>query len=120
MQLAVKQNDQGALARLNLEVVAENSPPLWTQDPIVLPPGACAGEPVTMNLAEFASDIEGDPLLFRKISGPAWIVIGANGVLSGTPSLADVGTFRVQVVATDGQGLSSQATLFGEIHEGCR
>ncbi|MEZ4752175.1 MAG: hypothetical protein R3B54_16535 [Bdellovibrionota bacterium] len=120
MQLAVKQQDKGALARLTLEVVSENSPPLWKQDPIVLPPYVCAGMPVTMNLAEFASDIEGDPLLFRKLSGPAWIAVGADGRLSGTPSKADVGTFRMEVVATDGQGLSSRATVVGEIHESCR
>ncbi|MBK8419157.1 hypothetical protein [Candidatus Villigracilis saccharophilus] len=29
---------------------------------------------------------------FSKVSSPAWLIIAANGALSGTPTLADVGS----------------------------
>ncbi|MCB0404640.1 MAG: hypothetical protein KDD51_07615 [Bdellovibrionales bacterium] len=118
MQLVVKQGDQGALARLTLQVVAENVPPLWTQNPIVLEPG-CVGKPMLVDLSAYAQDIDGDALSFRKTSGPAWIAMSPDGRLMGTPSLADVGSFRMSVVATDGQGQSAAAEVVGQIKETC-
>ena len=51
------------------------------------------------------------PLQFEKISGPAWLVVDADGRLSGIPSVADAGdnVFRIQV--TDAIGLSDALTV---------
>ncbi len=54
-----------------------------------------------------ARDLDGDPVHFGKISGPAWLRVAANGGLSGTPASADVGPNPFQVGVAD---------IFGEVH----
>jgi hypothetical protein len=53
-------------------------------------------------LAGSATDAEGDPLLYFKQSGPAWLSVGIFGALSGTPANSDVGTNTWTIQATDG------------------
>ncbi|MEP4079512.1 cadherin domain-containing protein [Haloferula sp.] len=61
-------------------------------------------------IANDASDPEGDPMTFSKVSGPAWLSVSGTGGLSGTPGAGDVGSnvFMVQVSASGG---SDTATL---------
>ena len=50
-------------------------------------------------------------MTFSKVSGPAWLMIAANGGLSGTPLSADVGTNSFVVAATDPGTAVGTATL---------
>ena len=52
----------------------------------------------------------GAPLTFSKTSGPAWLIVAADGTLSGTPTGANLGTNTWVVSVTDGS-YSATATL---------
>ncbi|EAR11314.1 FG-GAP-like repeat-containing protein [Reinekea blandensis] len=49
-----------------------------------------------------ASDVENDSLSFSLTSDHSWLSITSNGVLSGTPGAADLGTEDVTVTVSDG------------------
>lgn len=53
----------------------------------------------------------GDPLSFARLTGPGWLQVAADGGLSGTPLLADVGTNVFTISVSDTNGLSATATL---------
>ena len=80
-----------------------SSVPLFSSDPIsknaALVNGAYSG-----TVSGNASDPNGQALTFSKVSGPTWLSIAANGILSGTPQLADLGLNRwtVQVSSSGG------------------
>jgi hypothetical protein len=96
-------------ATMNIEVLNVNAAPAFTSDPIN-EVNATENAAYSASIADNASDPESDPMTFSKVSGPAWLVVAANGTLSGTPGAGDVGlnVFTVQVNATGG---SDTATL---------
>lgn len=52
-----------------------------------------------------ASDADGDTLYFSLTKKPLWLSVGAlSGLLSGTPSVADTGSYAVVIKAEDGKG----------------
>jgi len=71
-----------------------------------------AGTSFSGSIAADASDLNGDPLTFAKVSGPAWLNVAANGTLSGVPANPDANTNTFVVSVTDPGGLSTTATLF--------
>ena len=73
--------------------ISPDNPPVFTSDPISKPDGT-AGQPYSGSLSGSASDPDGDPLTFAKVSGPAWLTVAANGSLSGTPWASDQGPTR--------------------------
>jgi subtilisin-like proprotein convertase family protein len=80
-----------------------SSVPLFSADPIgksAAPVNGVFSGTLTGN----ASDPNGQALTFSKVSGPSWLSIAANGTLSGTPQLADLGLNRwaVQVSSSGG------------------
>ena len=87
-----------------------NSPPAFTSDPIVKS-NATQGLAYSGSIASNASDPDSDPLTFAKTGGPAWLSVGANGSLSGTPGSANVGTNSFTVSVSDGRGGSDSAIL---------
>jgi fibronectin type 3 domain-containing protein len=60
----------------------------------------------SQTLATSANDPDGNPMIFTKIEGPAWLAVASNGALSGTPTNDDVGpnTFLVRVTDSSGAG----------------
>jgi len=80
-----------------------NNPPSFDADPIN-EVNATEDVAYSSTIADDASDPDSDPLTFSKVSGPAWLNVSTNGVLSGTPANSDVGAnvFTVQVDAIDG------------------
>jgi len=50
-------------------------------------------------------------LFFSKVSGPGWLTIAADGALSGTPSVGDVGINAFTVRVEDGLGNGDQTIL---------
>jgi subtilisin-like proprotein convertase family protein len=77
--------------------------PLFSADPIGKSAAPVNGV-FSGTLSGNASDPNGQPLTFSKISGPSWLSIAASGTLSGTPQLADLGLNRwtVQVSSSGG------------------
>lgn len=88
-----------------------NSPPVFATNPLAKPP-AQAGSFYTASLAQ---DVyETDPaagLAFSKASGPAWLSVTPDGVLTGTPTGADFGTNVFVVRVTNARGQSGETTL---------
>ncbi|AQT68755.1 Chitinase A1 precursor [Anaerohalosphaera lusitana] len=72
---------------------------LFKMDPLNKP-GIFAGLAYNGSLSGDIINIEDTYLAFSKISGPAWLTVGADGGLSGTPTLDDLGlnSFTVRVV----------------------
>ncbi|MBK1832862.1 BNR-4 repeat-containing protein [Roseibacillus ishigakijimensis] len=87
-----------------------NSPAQFSAD-LLTTTAAHEGEPYQAFLSSLASDPDGDALSFSKLSGPAWLQLTANGVLSGTPSARDAGSNTFTVAVSDGNGGSHQARL---------
>ena len=83
--------------------IPPNSVPLFSADPIGKSAAPVNGV-FSGTLSGNASDPNGQPLTFSKISGPSWLSIAASGTLSGTPQLADLGLNRwtVQVSSSGG------------------
>jgi hypothetical protein len=77
-------------------------------------PAAIAGIPYAGTIATNTSDPDvaaGDTLTFYKVTGPLWLNIDTNGVLSGLPSTADEGTGFYLVLVVDSGGLSGVGTM---------
>src|SRR5262252_119190 len=70
-----------------------------------------AGASYSGSIAANVSDLNGDILVFAKVSGPGWLNVAANGTLSGTLLSSDVGTNTFVVSVTDPGNLSDTATM---------
>lgn len=100
-----------ALTDANVAALVTNTPPQFTSATLV-------GSPATQNvaysstLAAAATDADaGDAITFSKAAGPSWLVVAANGALSGTPTFDDEGNHEFIVYATDRAGASSYTLL---------
>jgi hypothetical protein len=72
------------------------------------------GLPYTGTIAANAVDPDigaGDVLTFYKVTGPAWLNVAANGALSGTPALSDVGTADYLMLVVDSGDLAGVGTM---------
>lgn len=88
-----------------------NVPPVFTKDPIHKA-DAIIDEPYTgETLDGEATDADGDPLTYSKVTGPAWLNIAPDGALSGTPGSGDNAMNMWTVEVSDGRGGTDQATL---------
>ncbi|MEO0054388.1 MAG: hypothetical protein RLZZ50_335, partial [Verrucomicrobiota bacterium] len=73
---------------------------------------AAQGVAYSGTVAGAATDADaGDTLVYSKTSGPAWLVVAANGALSGTPTFADEGVEEFVITATDSAGATASAVL---------
>lgn len=85
--------------------------PVFPSDPVIKPDilhGNAYGDTLFYN----ASDFDADAMLtFSKTSGPSWLTAAADGTLSGTPLLSDVGLNSFVVRATDSLGAYDEAAL---------
>jgi uncharacterized repeat protein (TIGR03803 family) len=101
-----------ATADLIISVIPD-PPPAFILNPFA-EPWANVGGDYSATIATNASDAElgfGDILTFAKLSGPAWLNVAANGMLSGTPEDTDAGTNIFVVSVTNLGGSSNTATL---------
>ncbi|PWU19963.1 MAG: hypothetical protein C5B50_05120 [Verrucomicrobia bacterium] len=88
-----------------------NWPPTFSASSYTLA-GVNAGSSYSGNISGNASDLNGDSLTFAKVSGPAWLNVATNGVLSGVPANSDANTNTFLVSVSDPGGASNTATLF--------
>jgi len=88
--------------------VPGNVAPVFSENPIT--GSATQDEAFAGQLIATDANV-GDVLTFRKISGPSWLTVAANGELGGTPGNANVGTNTFTVKVNDPSNASSTATL---------
>ncbi len=96
-----------AVTTVQVTVLKINHAPRWSADPIPLN-DAYEDTAYSFPVNLYASDSDGDILTFEKVEGPNWLMVSANGILSGVPTTLDIGvnltaTFKV----TDPKGLSA-------------
>ncbi|VGO20709.1 putative Ig domain-containing protein [Pontiella sulfatireligans] len=90
---------------------SSNTAPYFTTDPINTP-NAEDNAAYSGTLAGAAKDDDvGDMLSYSRISGPDWLVVAADGALSGTPDRTDVGTNTFMIKVEDNALASDTATL---------
>jgi len=106
-------DNNGGVSTANLTIIVEalpevNQAPIFTSENLTLA-NATENQVYSASIASMASDPEGDTLIFSKISGPVWINVAENGVISGTPLASDVGDQKLvaQVAATGGSAAVS-------------
>ena len=88
-----------------------NTPPIFITDPIHKANAIIDQPYIGQTLAGSATDADGDPLTYSKLTGPAWLNISPDGTLSGTPGSGDKGMNKWTVEVSDGRGGTDQATL---------
>lgn len=85
-----------------------NTPPVFTSDPVAW--GEVAKDvAITGTLASVGIDV--DMLTFTKVDGPAWLTVGSDGTLGGTPTVSEMGANWFTVEATDPDGATARAKL---------
>ncbi|WP_234042050.1 Ig-like domain-containing protein [Persicirhabdus sediminis] len=95
-------NGGTASATVSLTIEAANKPPEFGEDLYVMA-GGTENALYSESIASFATDPDGDPLTFSKLSGPSWLSLAGDGSLSGTPSSFDLGLHRMEVQVSDGK-----------------
>ncbi|VGO12988.1 hypothetical protein PDESU_01542 [Pontiella desulfatans] len=63
------------------------------------------------SVAGWATEVDGDPISYSKVIGPAWLQLAADGSLGGTPGAMDVGGNSWVVRVADSTGLATTGTL---------
>jgi uncharacterized repeat protein (TIGR03803 family) len=93
--------------------VVPDPPPTFISNPFT-ESSAGVGQAYSATIATNATDAElghGDILSFAKVSGPAWLNVASNGLLSGTPGGGNGGTNTFVVSVINLAGGSNIATL---------
>lgn len=96
---------------------AYNNAPAFSTNPITTG-AATSGSAYSATIAGTATDADGQPITYSKVSGPAWLTVASGGALSGTPGAGDVGSFSWIVRASDGVGGNTNATLNLTVNSG--
>ena len=92
----------GTIFKITLPVLASNA---YTAIP------ATAGLTYTGTLLGKATPPPGDYFSYALLSGPAWLSMSTNGVLTGSPTLTNLGTNLFVIGITDANGFSAQTNL---------
>lgn len=98
-------------ATLRVTVANSNDAPFWTADPI---DGGTnlQGTVYSFSAGGFAADDDtNDSLSISKISGPAWLNVAMNGILSGIPGASDTGINNFTLRVTDQLGANDDAVV---------
>lgn len=72
---------------------------------------ATVSVPYAASLTANAIRPASDTVLFAKLGGPAWLSVGSDGTLSGTPAVSDIGNNVFTVSLYDAYGWSCAATM---------
>lgn len=103
-------------AQLAVTVVNVNDAPVFTVNPILRAAGSEGQAYAGASLAGTATDADaGDVISYSKSAGPSWLLVAANGALSGTPPSGSGGTNVFTVSATDVSGATAEAALIIEV-----
>ena len=93
-------------------VTGDNVPPTW-QERTFKQKGAVAGKAFKEYVNWRASDADGDKLVYKMVSGPAWIHLSNSeyGLFEGTPTEDDLGENAVIVSVSDSRNPPVQARM---------
>ncbi|WP_367873266.1 M60 family metallopeptidase [Luteolibacter sp. Populi] len=111
--LVVKVTDPTGLsdqADLPITVANVNDAPVFTVDPIA-GGNATEGAAFTGSVAATAGDIDGDALTYSKENGPPWLIVAADGSMSGTPPPGSAGSNAFTIRASDGSAFDLAALV---------
>jgi VCBS repeat-containing protein len=97
---------------------AENAAPVFQSAGISRESGKTDTAYTAASLAGTATDPDGDAVSYAKIAGPEWLLVSADGGLSGTPPQEAAGLNTFTIRASDPQGASADAILEIEIQSG--
>ncbi|HEX7260766.1 MAG TPA: autotransporter-associated beta strand repeat-containing protein, partial [Luteolibacter sp.] len=102
---------QAAPQNVVLRRTTTNTTPTWTS-PSMSKATAVIDTAYSASVAGDVSDVDaGDTRTFSKYSGPAWLNVAANGALTGTPALSDLGDNVFIIRVTDALGSFADATV---------
>jgi hypothetical protein len=90
----------------NVSVLPANYPPTITTSPVT---NVTADSLYSVQF--LASDPDGDSLSWNLTTNASWLGMTGAGLLSGTPSGADAGTYVVAVTVSDGRGGTDNLTF---------
>ena len=99
-----------ALTDAQVATLASATPPQFNGDPLVKST-AYLNQLYGDSIAANASNAGGGALTFRKLAGPAWLNVAANGALSGVPDVYSLGTNRFTVEVVNASGLAAVTRL---------
>ena len=102
-----------ALTATQIAALQTNLPPQFTTS-LITGTNATPGQAYAGSLAGAATDPNpGDTLTYSKASGSSWLLVAANGTITGTPGAGDAGTnnFTVRVTDTAGAGAFALLTI---------
>jgi len=114
----VDSNTATVFITLTVPQKAENKAPVFQSAKISRESGNTDSAYSAESLAGTAIDPEGEVLAYSKASGPEWLIVSANGDLSGTPPEEAAGLNAFTIRASDPQGASAEAILEIEIQSG--
>ncbi len=100
--------DAVTVVRVTVEKV--NQPPRWRQNPIQLGE-AYEDTTFSFDLTPYAIDDDGDKLTYKLANGPAWMFVGEDGKITGTPLKEHLGPYTATFIVSDGQ---AEATTTGK------
>jgi hypothetical protein len=103
------------VATVTIHVDKVPHPPRWRQNPIRMNT-ASEDTVYTFRLSDYAVDDDSLPLHFRKVSGPDWMTVSDDGVLTGSPSKPDIGTQTAVFEASDGTLTAETSGIVQVIH----
>jgi arylsulfatase A-like enzyme/lysophospholipase L1-like esterase len=99
----------GAVGMIFSEVTGGNRAPTFNSDPVVGPAISTNGT-YSATLADYATDLDSDPMTFWKTTGPGWLSVASDGALTGTaPGTTGLNSWTVFVA--DNNGGTNSATL---------
>ncbi len=95
-----------AVGTVKITVEATNHPPYWRNAPSVLQLNdGYEDKTYKFDVSPYAADPDNDKLTFTKVSGPAWMFVGADGMVTGVPTKADIGNQTAKFRVSDPKGL---------------
>lgn len=98
-----------SLATFSISVASANSPPVISGSP-----PATVIQDTPYSFQPTASDPDGDALVFDIVNMPPWATFDTlTGLLSGTPTAADIGTFGNITIGVSDGAASAQLAAFG-------
>jgi hypothetical protein len=103
---------QNLIARNNMQILqpGENREPYFITDSLARH-DAAPGRSYVSVIAGSCIDPDMDSLTYSKLTGPDWLSVKSNGIVTGTPTQTDKGINKFTVRVEDGNGAADQATL---------
>ncbi|VGO16311.1 hypothetical protein PDESU_04902 [Pontiella desulfatans] len=114
--IKAKELGVGTVLHLTTTAPPPNLPPYFQQVTFDIP-SATTDIPYTYSIIDQAIDPEDDHLTITKIEGPAWISVSDFGIVSGTPSITDLGHHTVSLLVTDDIGRADTSTMAIHVNE---